>query len=74
MLGQIVILLELEQHMENNLCLYLLLLHVYLHNKYFKKLERPIMKSKDLFILLGNQLFPLDEIKKLNTNQLSNLK
>ena len=28
------------------------------------------MKSKDLLILLGNQLFPLDEIKKLNTNQI----
>ena len=39
-------------------------------NKYFKKLERPIMKSRDLLILLGNQLFPLDEIKKLNTNQI----
>ena len=40
------------------------------NKNYFKKLERPIMKSKDLLILLGNQLFPLDEIKKLNTNQI----
>ena len=28
------------------------------------------MKSKDLLVLLGNQLFPIDEIKKLDTNQI----
>ena len=28
------------------------------------------MKSKDLLILLGNQLFPLEEIKKLDINQI----
>ena len=28
------------------------------------------MKSKDLLILLGNQLFPIDEIKKLDTDQI----
>ena len=28
------------------------------------------MTSKDLLVLLGNQLFPIDEIKKLDTNQI----
>jgi len=28
------------------------------------------MKSKDLLVLLGNQLFPIDEIKKLDANQI----
>ena len=28
------------------------------------------MKSKDLLILLGNQLFPVDEIKKLKINHI----
>ena len=28
------------------------------------------MKSRDLLVLLGNQLFPTDEIKKLDTNQI----
>ena len=28
------------------------------------------MKSTDLLVLLGNQLFPTDEIKKLDTNQI----
>ena len=28
------------------------------------------MKSKDLLVLLGNQLFPIDEIKKIDINQI----
>ena len=28
------------------------------------------MKSKDLLVLLGNQLFPIDEIKKIHSNQI----
>ena len=28
------------------------------------------MKSKDLLVLLGNQLFPISEIKKVNSNQI----
>ena len=28
------------------------------------------MKSNDLFVLLGNQLFPISEIKRINPNHI----
>ena len=28
------------------------------------------MKSNDLLVLLGNQLFPISEIKRINPNQI----